>query len=456
MRISSNRMVGRYLSQLDTSYERQAMLMEQSDGSNLHRPSDDSVRYSKLLRYQNRNTENLQYQDNVTSALSWMKSGDAALSNMTDIYTTLKEKTVDAANDTNGDSDLMAIAKEMKAKLYEIVSLGNTQQGDRYLFSGQSDTTQPFVVSVEEKNRGLAKTLDDPQAAYFTNATNTALSVDKSGTLTQMLTMTGDDGNTYYLNTMNGMLYTEDFIMEGYKDKIAGGQSNVAAGDEVATLGGWASGTVATYFENTGEIKAAGSSYAPTFTDALGTTVTLSFKTIPQHIVSYQGDAKYISMVKLNGPVDQTADTVNATGQDINGSDIFDDANSGNQTTIMSNGKICYVSSGAAMINNMFTVCAKMEAADNRWMSTDGITIADVSHATVNTAQSSTAARNNVYESVSTMLDKQNEIITGDINDVSGTDVAELAIRLMEAQTIYNMSLSVGSRILPPSLADYL
>ena len=49
-----------------------------------------------------------------------------------------------------------------------------------------------------------------------------------------------------------------------------------------------------------------------------------------------------------------------------------------------------------------------------------------------------------------------NEIITGDITDVSSTDVARLAVQLMQEQTIYNMSLSLGARILPQSLADYL
>ena len=54
------------------------------------------------------------------------------------------------------------------------------------------------------------------------------------------------------------------------------------------------------------------------------------------------------------------------------------------------------------------------------------------------------------------MLTTQNESIVGDITDVSSTDVAYLATKLMEYQTIYSMSLSVGSKILPGSLADYL
>lgn len=540
MRVSSNLMVNRYQKQLNTSYENQAKIMERSDGSNLHRPSDDAVNYAKYLRFQNTNTENIQYQSNVDNGRSWMRTADAAMVNMTDIYTTLKEKTIDAANDTNGDLDMVAIAKEFKAKLFEISSLMNTQQGNRYLFAGQSDLTQPFIISVGEKERGLPKTLDDPQAKYFSTSSNTALNVDNTGSLTQMLALDGSDGERYYLNTMNGYIYTEDFVMNGYKDQIAAGYSTVQSGDEVGTMSSFSTTTppatkVSNFFEATGEFRS-----NPTFTVAVtssttglttttshtgysspinipglqtstdvvqanidvdildntgavvrtvkagadivnafqntanadhiaiaqrdtltatmtnGTNLTFKLATIKQPLVSYQGDAKYISMVKLNGSVDQTSDTVNATGQDLNGSDIFDDVNSGNQTMIQSNGKTCYVSSGTAMINNMFTVCVKMEGADARWMSTDAITIADMAHTTITTSQSSTAARQNVYDSVATMLDKQNEVITADINDVSATDVAELAVRLMEAQTIYNMSLSVGSRILPPSLADYL
>ena len=54
------------------------------------------------------------------------------------------------------------------------------------------------------------------------------------------------------------------------------------------------------------------------------------------------------------------------------------------------------------------------------------------------------------------MLTTMNEAITGDITDVASTDVAKLAVEMMQAQTVYNLSLYVGSRIIPPTLADYL
>ena len=334
---------------------------------------------------------------------------------------------------------MQAIGKEMLAEVQELVSLGNTQQGDRYVFSGQSDLTQPFSMSTTKVNRGLAKTLDDKQAAFFNTADN------KSG-MTQMLTMTGSDGGTYYLDTTNGNVYTKSFVDSGYKDKISAGQSTVATGDSVGKVTGFGTTTkVSDYFKNTGEIKDATKTLSPTgLNDSSGNAVTLSFTTVEQNIVTYAGDEKHISMVKQNGAVDPASDTVNVTGGEIFGNDIFDDASSGNTT------------SGTAMLNNMLTVYAKTDSGDNSWLTSDGQTLSDTAHATTVNIEGKLGARQTLYTSVSTMLDNQSEITTSDITDVSSTDVAALAVKLMQEQTIYNMSLSLGARILPKSLSDYL
>ena len=92
MHIASTMMSHNYLKQLNGTYEQYAKLMEQSDGSRLHRASDDAVGYSKYLRYQNNKISNEQYQSNVKTAASWMKNADAALVNVTDLLTTFKAK----------------------------------------------------------------------------------------------------------------------------------------------------------------------------------------------------------------------------------------------------------------------------------------------------------------------------------------------------------------------------
>lgn len=446
IRVSSNQMVYGYQKQLNDANTRQTSLLEQGDGSKLHRPSDDPVGYSKFMRYDTGISENNQYTSNVDTAISWMKTSDAALVNMTAIQTTFKEKTTAAANDTNNATDMAAIGKEMMAEIQELVSLGNTMQGDRYVFGGQRDLTKPFELSEGEVSRGLAKTLDGNQQAFFSGEEG----VNKNGSLQQMLTLEGtlQDGSkvTYYLNTKTGKFYSEDFVENGYKDIVAqDSKATVEDGDEAGVISGFADGSVkvSKYFKNTGEILDSGKAFEHEIT-VNSEKVNLKFATIQQQIASYTGDNKNISMVKKNGTTEPTADTVNVTGPQIFGCDIFDDPDSGNRY------------SGTAMLNEMLTVHKKVVSDDHKWLTTDGMTISDEAHAVTVEAETSLGARQQLYNSVKTMLVTQNETITSDITDVSSTDVARLAVQLMQEQTIYNMSLSLGGRILPQSLADYL
>lgn len=445
MRIGSLQMVSRYQKQLNTAAEEQAKLMEQSDGQSLHRPSDDPVRYSNWLRYSTEQNENEQYQKNVDAGKSWMQRTDGAVSGMADIFKTLKEKTIQAAQSPHQDTDMDAIAKDMTAKLHEIVSLGNSQQGDRYIFSGQSDLTQPFLLTEKTVARGVPKTLDDQQSKFFADT-------NVSGRMKQMITLQGDDKNEYYLDTKTGDIYSYDFMKDGYKKKVAAGQTEVnPAADRAGTLGG--AFNVSDNFLNTGQIKDAstnppaaagkGAGWSQSIT-VNGQTVNLKLKTIDQQIVKYQGDFKQISMVKKNGAVEPTADTVNATAKEIFGEDIFDDEKSGNTY------------SGTAAINDMLTVAAKVDSSDVNWLISDGVTLADESHNNVVISQDHIAARHNVYKGMADILDDYAVSIKQDISDTNSTDVAKLAVQLMQASTIYNMSLSVGSRILPPTLTDYL
>lgn len=452
IRVSSNQMVYNYKKQLNDANSRNDKLLEQGDGNKLHRPSDDSVAYTKYLRFDTSSAENTQYQENVDTGVSWMKASDSALVSMTNIQKTFKEKTVSAANGDKTDTDMAAIGKEMMAKIQELVSLGNTMQGDRYLFAGQKDTTMPFSLSETQINRGLAKTLDDKASAYFSGTGQAT----KSGTIRQMLTMTGSDGNTYYLNTKDGYIYTKDFVEKGYKQKVAEDANAVVdpSTDAVGQLSGWSgttpTKTVSKYFKNTGEIindsaTLSGATNTAGNTEGIdASSLTFTFKTVAQQVATYQGDAKYISMTKKNGTTEPTSDTVNVTGQDIWGTDIFDNADSGN------------TASGTAMLNSMLTVHAEVVGTNFSWLSDDGQTLSDESHATTVNTETKLGARQQLYTSVKTMLGNQKTLIQQDITDVMSADVAELATKLMESQTVYNMSLALGARILPSSLADYL
>lgn len=511
VRMSSVHFLYNYKNALNRTYTKQQTLFEQADGSKIHRGSDNPVAYSNLMRYQFTQNENAQYTENVNTAVSWMKNSDSVLQNMADNVATLSTKANQAANTYLSESDSKSIAKEMNATLEEVMSNCNYQLGDRFLFAGQKDTTQPFTISSGSLTRGLAKTLDAKQAEFFKGTRGNV-----NTELYQMLTLQDTEGNEYYLDNKSGYIYSEDFVKEGYKDLIAAGNNYItdvdaaeyAAGDarmseetavstveaadsdaiaavidgtstdndlkralkrigeaedsdtyisEIATAldaseddiksavakcADFASVMVSDYFDNRGVIKDAGTEGIEVTLN--GETVKLNFTTIQQRVVTYSGDDNYISMVKLNGATDTRSDIVNVTGQDLFGCDIFDDENSGNDK------------SGTAMLNNMLTVYQKTDACDAHWLSSDGITLADVGHSTINIAQTTLGARLQLYNNVSDMLDNQSVIVTGDISELDSTDVADLATKLMELTTVYNLALSLGGRVLPQSLADYL
>ena len=149
-------------------------------------------------------------------------------------------------------------------------------------------------------------------------------------------------------------------------------------------------------------------------------------------------------MTKKNGQQDQTSDTVNVNGLDLCGTDLFDDKFSGNEQ------------SGSAMMNNLYSLVKRVESGDSRWLQTDGVTVSNNAHDDVVIAETKLAARAQVYTDVKSMLEDRALTITGHISEIADTDVAQLSVLLNTITTIYSMSLAVGSRVLPMSLADYL
>lgn len=477
VRMSSMQFMFNYKNSLNKTYQKQQKLFEQADGATIHKGSDNPIAYTSLMRYRVTENENYQYGQNVSNAISWMKNTDSVVSNMTDNMKTFSEKTVQAANTYLSDADSASISREMEAIIDETMANCNYQLGDRYLFAGQKDTTQPFVMSDETFSRGLAKTLDAQQAAFFKSTPGNVASE-----LYQMLTLDDGAGNTYYLDTVSGYIYDKNFVDEGYKNAVTLGYTTVDAehaeggtAGEFYAIGKMADGfKVSDAFLNTGVIHTEVAeedqleflAYKEDGIDDDGNalyTVTglniyfkgddadyssdataLNFTTIEQHIVNYRGDDNHISMVKMNGATDKNSDVVNITGQDMFGYDIFDDENSGNER------------SGSAMLNEMLTVYKKVSSGDAHWLTSDGVTISDVAHATLTISETTTGSRLQLYTNVQDMLNNQNTIITEDITRVSGTDVANLATKLMELTTIYNLALSLGGRVLPQSLADYL
>ncbi|MBP2662144.1 MAG: flagellar hook-associated protein 3 [Firmicutes bacterium] len=158
MRISSNMMRYNFLRSLNDSMETQNTLQEQlSDGKSLHRPSDDPVRAVRDLTYKTSQVLNEQYTQNLQDAQSWMENTDGVMSDLSSVMIKVKELVV-SADDTKPTDALNTIGAQIDGLINQVVSLGNTKIGDRYLFGGQNDSTQPFVrTTIKDPNSDLTK-----------------------------------------------------------------------------------------------------------------------------------------------------------------------------------------------------------------------------------------------------------------------------------------------------------
>ena len=153
MRVTNNMTSYGFLRSLNKSQEREYAIQEQlSDGKAIHRPSDDPVKTVRSLRFNTNLAMNEQFTQNLRDAQSWMDNTDGAMSDLSSIMSKVNELVI-SADDTKTATDLNVIGKQVDEMINQIVSIGNTKIGDRYIFAGQNDATQPFVrTTIKDPN----------------------------------------------------------------------------------------------------------------------------------------------------------------------------------------------------------------------------------------------------------------------------------------------------------------
>lgn len=146
MRITNNMISYNFLTSLNKSLQRENKIQEQlSDGKAIHRPSDDPIKTIRSLKFNTDLSLNEQYTQNAQDALSWMDTTDGAMSDLSSIMMKIQEEVNKAANGSNPQDAVQTIGTEVDSLIDQMVNIGNTKIGDRYIFAGQKDKTQPFT-----------------------------------------------------------------------------------------------------------------------------------------------------------------------------------------------------------------------------------------------------------------------------------------------------------------------
>ena len=144
MRVTQSMLSNNALRNLSSTYNKLQTLNNQiNTGKKFTKPSDDPVAAMNAMGYRTDLNNIKQYQDNIATVQNWTDSTDDALQGVSKVLQKIRELTVQASNGTYEESQRSYIADEIEQLKKEIVSLGDTQVGGKYIFGGTQTDKKP-------------------------------------------------------------------------------------------------------------------------------------------------------------------------------------------------------------------------------------------------------------------------------------------------------------------------
>lgn len=145
MRITQSMMSSGMMHNLQNNYKRMDKYQEQLlTQRQLNRPSDNPVGVSSALNYRQEVSFTVQFAENVEDADSWMKFTDSVLTETTSIVQRLSELAVQAGTETMPEDARINVMQEVDQLYDQLVSLGNSQFKNKYIFNGQRTDQKPY------------------------------------------------------------------------------------------------------------------------------------------------------------------------------------------------------------------------------------------------------------------------------------------------------------------------
>ena len=159
-------------------------LKQVSSGMKINGAVDDASGYaiSERMRVQIRSLD--QDNQNTQNGNSMMKVAEGAVSSTVDILKTLKEKVINAANDTNTDDDRLTIQKELNQSIDQINDNANITFNGKYLVDGTHNQKVTATTTTFTNQSMSTATASDSVLTALCDRTGRNLNIHTQDTIT--------------------------------------------------------------------------------------------------------------------------------------------------------------------------------------------------------------------------------------------------------------------------------
>jgi len=149
MRVTENTTANVVFNNLQINRQRTELLQQQaSTGVKVSNPGDDPIAAQQILLLKAHLAASGQYARNIQFGKTWLQQMEGAMGEMGNTIVRAKEIAVAMSNGTYDSNTRLIAMNEVKQLKNQMVQLGNTQIGGKYVFGGYVTDTTPFATDM--------------------------------------------------------------------------------------------------------------------------------------------------------------------------------------------------------------------------------------------------------------------------------------------------------------------
>ena len=239
-RISFNQISARILDRLFTNYNKLEGIQEQlATGKKLNNASDNPVSASQSMELRTDLDQYKSFQRNVDDGLGYLGTVDSTLNTGNNIYQNMRERALQASNDSNSAESRYYIGREVRGMFDQMVALSNTTFKGEYVFSGTNTQVAPYEMRTGKSTIVAGAPAASPSSSYL--AVGAWISLKDTNVDDSNDTVSGDANpdlivpGTFSISGMTeGTDYEVDYRNGKLKILSAGAAATIIGGGAVA------------------------------------------------------------------------------------------------------------------------------------------------------------------------------------------------------------------------------